>query len=46
MKEGMVTVKCKECGGISIWYAILDFKCFICPYCGSTEYEILEEEEK
>jgi Zn finger protein HypA/HybF involved in hydrogenase expression len=45
-EEGMVTVKCKECGGISTWYAILYFKCFVCPYCAGTEYEILQEEEK
>jgi Zn finger protein HypA/HybF involved in hydrogenase expression len=45
-EEGMVTVKCKECGGISTWYALLIFKCFVCPYCGSTEYEILKNNEK
>jgi Zn finger protein HypA/HybF involved in hydrogenase expression len=45
-EEGMVTVKCKECGGISTWYALLIFKCFVCPYCGSTKYEILKNNEK
>lgn len=45
-EEGMVTVKCKECGGISTWYALLIFKCFVCPYCGSTKYEILKDKEK
>lgn len=45
-EEGMVAVKCKECGGISTWYALLIFKCFICPYCGSTKYEILKDKEK
>ena len=45
-EEGMVTVKCKECGGISTWYALLILKCFVCPYCGSTKYEILKNDEK
>jgi Zn finger protein HypA/HybF involved in hydrogenase expression len=45
-EEGMVTVKCKECGRISTWYALLIFKCFVCPYCGSTKYEIVKDKEK
>jgi len=45
-EEDMVTVKCEECGGISTWYALLILKCFVCPYCGGTKYEILKDKEK